>query len=552
MRAKFAERIRELPGTTALVEVLVLAVVFAIGAWLRFAALAGQTPFHDEWHTLAAVESLDLTEIFSSFGSADRSIPVTLFAEVLSRRDQLSDLALWPPLGILGLVAIGLLHVAAKETFGRLPAALLSVFLLLSPVFVYYSRAARPYALSGALAVASVLFFGHWLQSQRWRLALAWIISLLGVAWFMPVHVPFAIAPLIAASKSIASAEREARRHFMAVVLVMLLLLAALLAPPLVLDWYTLVGKTGSGELRAVAWWRGLTIGAGAGSNGILFLMIIGAVCESVRHNSNRFLRSLALAAGVQTFFILLTRPSELQAPLVTARYLLPASVTLVAVGCCGIARLARTSSSRVACAVTLPALLLVVTWVPMIPLLAGQPDNFRSTKLFHLLHFKPQALEAWFAKLPEPYTPIASQRGAFAIVEVPYNGMLRTPYGYYQRLHRREVYLGVQRGFCNDGDTLEAPAFGQSGFRLSRFVALADESRLRELGVRFVVFHRNPEAEIPWLDASSFRRKRFEFERCVRAFRDTYLIDPAMHADHAVFDMTGRLERKPLLDVDP
>jgi hypothetical protein len=182
-------------------------------------------------------------------------------------------------------------------------------------------------------------------------------------------------------------------------------------------------------------------------------------------------------------------------------------------------------------------------TWTPRWSLVSGAPDNFRSTRLFHLLSFPAADLQLEFEP-PAAYRSILEADAGGAVLELPYNGYLRTPYGYYQRRHRREVYLGVEAGWCTDKDTRELPAAGREGFRLSRFVDPSAGRDLAERSIRFVVFHRDPEAEVPWVRPERRRRDRFDHDRCVAAFAELTGSVPLELDGIAVFDL-GRTEHE-------
>lgn len=525
-----------------LLERGLLATLCALGAWLRLDQLPQQVPFHDEWHALLAVARWDAARIFSSFGHADHSIPVALYLEALSRLDRLAPLALWGPFALAGLVTLVLLPVAAARHIGREAAWLLAPLLALSPLLVYYSRTARPYVYTAPLALGVALAVAAWWRRPGARAALGVALLAAIVGWSMLAHIPFvagAVATAVLLRPASARRWRDGGAARATLALLAGGLTAALLAAPLIGDLRNLDRKVGSAPVEAENLMAGFRLFPGSGSWPFLAVLLALGIDGAV--HLYRRERTLALvlagASSVQLTALLVTRPDSFGAPLVAARYLMP--IGLVVMLCAALSA-ARHLDGRISRWVAPVALLLlaVVFWAPAAPLLGARPDNFRSTALHRLFHFEPARMLDDAAALPPAYGPILAARDEFAILEAPYNGYLHVPYGEYQRLHRRIVHLGVETGFCSAGDTREIPAAGQGGFALDRFVGLGELDRMRELGIRFIVLHRDPETEIPRLEPTWKRVERFDFEGCL-AELEAELGRPAVARDGiALFDL--------------
>ena len=79
--------------------------------------------------------------------------------------------------------------------------------LAISPLLIFYSRFARPYALVALLSSCAVLFAWHWWQAvglEKRRVAgggravgwaLAWLSCAVLAGWFNPVSLALSLAP---------------------------------------------------------------------------------------------------------------------------------------------------------------------------------------------------------------------------------------------------------------------------------------------------------------------------------------------------------------------
>ena len=518
------------------------ALIVLFGVWLRVDRMTLQAPFHDERHTLAAVARLDAAELATSFGAQDHSIPISLYLKLLTRLDALDELLLWGPVAVGAVLAIlALAALTGKETdaeSGWVLAALLST----SPLLVYFARIARPYAWTGPLALIAVLLLARaWRRGGR-RLAWGWAVITALIGWSMPVHLPFALLP--AAALWIVARirrDRDRARFLLGSFLLAGILLVAALAPPLISDSRALVSKSGAPMPGLWTMLNAARMMAGLGSFVGLALMTALAAAGVrllLRRGDRLLVGVLAVASGAQLAALLATRPASFDhSAIVAARYLLPAGMALLfaaALAAGAIARRRRAGGAIVAAALWLAA---AAIWVPAAPLLADRVDNFRSTRLYHLQFFPSSRLQRDFAHLPPAYAPLAAA-GPGAVVEAPYDGALRTPYPYYQRLHHREVFVAIAPPQCSAGVRPPLAAEGERGFHLSRLVSLADPQLLRAQGARFVILHRDVEAEVPWVTPKWRWPNRFSFRRCIAELERLTGTKPTVAGGIALFDL--------------
>src|SRR6188472_4510782 len=115
----------KVPGRVALAGA---AVATSLAAWLRLYHLDRQIPVDDEWHALHKLMSAGYGEIFSSFGVADHSIPLTLFYKLLAQTFGIEEIGLHLLQAISG---VALVAAAAWIAWRATASAAVTVLLAL-------------------------------------------------------------------------------------------------------------------------------------------------------------------------------------------------------------------------------------------------------------------------------------------------------------------------------------------------------------------------------------------------------------------------------------
>lgn len=188
-------------GRAAVLRWLVPALL--AGAALRLAGLSDQVLIGDEMHGLRAAVELPIRQVFQ-FRGADHCIPFTaLFRSLAALGLRLDETVLRTPSVVAGLGTLVLLPLAAARWSGARLGALYAWLLAIAPVFVYYSRIARPYMLSVLLAAGAAAAFWHWYRGGRHRWAAIYVVAGGLALW---LHLGF--APFLGAALVYAAADR--------------------------------------------------------------------------------------------------------------------------------------------------------------------------------------------------------------------------------------------------------------------------------------------------------------------------------------------------------
>src|SRR5258706_6630172 len=336
------------PETLALMGILV-----ALGAWLRLDQWLDQVLIDDEWHALPQVIERTPAELFLSFGYADYSIPLGILDAWIASQFGLGEAAMRAPIMAAGLVTLLVIPWYLAPRVGATMVLTHAFLLAISPLLIFYSRIARPYALTlllGWIAHAACLrFFAQ--RERGWGAAALYVVCAALATWAHPVIAPFVLAPLVFGAAAVVTAEvPNARRHalirFVSLSLATVTTIAALIAPPLLSDYHSLIAKGGANiptmDTLEGVWfaWYGT-----ASPRKVMLVMVLAAIGAPTIWKSVPIARSGILGLTLTALLVAVAQPMWTQYAEVLARYLLPFVPLLLlftAAGCVTLARAAR------------------------------------------------------------------------------------------------------------------------------------------------------------------------------------------------------------------
>ena len=146
----------------------------ALALWLRSWGVTGQVVLDDEWHAIHKLASSTYGDIFTTFGLADHSIPLTLFYKYMAGTIGLAEGRLRALQIACGVALVPVCAWAAwGATRDRAVAALFAFLVAGAPFLVMWSRFARPYSIALLFAVLAVASIWRWREERT---------SLLGVS----------------------------------------------------------------------------------------------------------------------------------------------------------------------------------------------------------------------------------------------------------------------------------------------------------------------------------------------------------------------------------
>jgi hypothetical protein len=486
---------------TAWLVFFVLAL--AAGIFLRAYQLGTQILLDDEWHAINKLLHSDAYEIATHLGLADYCIPLTLYYRFLYLHGGLSEWGMRVPMLLSG---IGLLVVAPWLLRRRAAPATLAMWtalLAISPLLVYLSRTARPYALTNLLVFIAIIAFREWWIGRQPRWAGVYVISTFLAGWLHLITLPFTFLPFvffgIVALRGLAGslrgdAWRSIGRLLLLGVLAALPLAIALL-PPMLNDWAALAAKAGSDAVSRESAYRSLLMGFGISNPWLcaaMTLLLAYGVSTWWRRDPV-FVAYIATIVIGSALAIALSHPAWVQHQGTYARYMQPCVPFLMLFIAEGIAGLVARWAILLQTPIALAAMVSLVAAGP-IPGYLYNPNQFMGHPYFQF-DYDP-AYNAYRIQLPDGPIPDFYRRLAalpprsLTLIEAPWS--LETdhdPQPLYQKLHRQNVRIGLTTPLC------APPAYGEyteadRGMRLTQFVHLPALMRGDMGDADFLVMH--------------------------------------------------------------
>jgi len=472
---------------------------FLLGAALRLYALPNQMLVDDEWHLVHKLRGgASLASIVGDFGGNDHSIGLGAIAWLLMHVTTLDELWLRLPSLAAGLALLAVVPAALARRVGHQTAMALAWLLAVAPLLVFFSRLARPYAITTLLAFGAFLAMRRWLEDgSRWAAAAYATSAALAPVFHLPA-LPAVLAPL--ALPFVARGVRRPRPADVALVALTLAGVAAVLAVPAWRSAAAVAARVGADRLDLAAVPQILELLAGTGSP--IVVVTVGALAlvglAALLERDPILARQLLLVIGLHVAAVLASGASALHVAIVVARYVavvLPLALVFPAAGIAALAqRIGRRHPTLVG-ALGAGALLAAgpLGWI------YGEPNDFTN----HIGYQADYVPGRYFARF-RPNTPFgfyddlaARPPGSVTIVEAPWHYYFH-PFPWTQRHHRQHVLIG----FVDDGPGPVRNgelAVHERGLRFRRAIFLGDRAGLRARHVDYVVLHRDLRTELRW-----------------------------------------------------
>ena len=491
--------------------VLALSAALVAGTVLRAYQLTAQVLVDDEWHLVHKLrDGPSLASLIGDFGSNDHSIGLGLCSWLLMRLGPVNELSLRMPSLIAGLVLLIAMPFVAARDLDLGTGVMLAWLLAISPLLCFFSRLARPYAVTTLLVSIAVLSFYRWFvsggkdrQARRSYLLAAASTPIFHLSSAPAVLAPFLIAafpPSILRSSARPSTKATARLFVTTIAAMAVLLFipafesGGRVAARLAIDRPDVT--TGIGALQLLSGTADPAV--------VLLFTILGAMgVYGLWRRSRTLTIALAIVIVVQIVAIAASGAAAIHVPVVAARYIavvLPLLLVFPASGLAVIGRIApgRTGLlAQVLVGMTTTALLFFrgpLRWI------YEWPNDFTNHASYqadyavgrYAERFRPYGTSRF-------YTDVLANRprGSTTIVEAPWYYYWHD-FAYYQRLHRQHVVIGFV-GEDGEPSRIGEVSAADPGMRLRRAVHLAKPDTLRGRGIEFIVLHRDVFTELRW-----------------------------------------------------
>ena len=495
-------------GRSAWLILLVLALL--AGAFLRWYQLDSQILLDDEWHAINKVLRADAGDIATHFGFADYSIPLTLYFRFLYLHGGLGEWGMRVPMLLAG---IGLLAAApwlARARISQPTRAVWTGLMALSPMMVYHSRTARPYAMTTLLCVVAIFAFWHWWQrgEQRRRWAALYVAATFLSGYLHLITLAFALVPFVyygivalgdCTRQSCRAQGLGELRDLIILGVVTALPLAAALLPPLANDWISLAAKAGTDSVTLHSGYRTLMICFGISSP---WLLVVGiAFCAvgvlSLWRRDRELVSYLTFVVLVAIAAIAASHATWLQHPLNFARYIQPMVPFLLLALAEGVVRvLARVASVGLQAGLA-GAVLAGAYLAGPIPGYLYNPNQFMGDPYFQFDYdpaHNPYLTTLPHGPIPDFYYQLGKRPPrSLTLVETPWS--LETdsdPQPLYQAVHRQYIKIALTTPECGVADYGNYPD-SETGMRLDHFVHVSQLLRGDTAGADYLVVHLRP-----------------------------------------------------------
>jgi hypothetical protein len=545
------------PRSDAIAWQTLAAVAILAGAFLRWYQLGIQVILDDEWHALNKLLSSDYPAIATSFGYADHSIPLTLYYKFLLFHGGLTEWVMHTPMLLAGVALIVVAPLALRRELSLPVRVIWMTLLAISPLLVYHSRTARPYALTSLLTFVAIIAFLRWWE--RGRGSAGWgagyVAATFLAGYLHSTTLPFTLLPFVYYAVTTLAARGGVRRGWPDLLrlaglgVATTIPLAAALAPPLVYDWTVFSAKAHVGAVTLASAYRTMLLLAGVAHPGapvVLAVLALLALYGVGRLWSRQ--RDLAAYFGVVTLggviAIASSGPLMIDHPLVLARYALPALPLLLLFVAEGLAACLERIPMAPLSAALAAALAALLWWLGPMPDYFYYPNQFMGHLRFQYDYdpaHNPYVLEIPRDPVPEFYRMLAKKPpGSVTLIEAPWRIESNfNPHPWYQEIHRQKVMIGLVTPVCGVRDYGEYPASAK-GLRLRWFAHLSNVLEGKTYGADYLVMHL-----VPWKTPPQAKIEWPQVGVCLPLIENTLGTPVYRDSEIAVFDLKAPRPRK-------
>lgn len=477
---------------------------FLVGCALRLWQLPRQVLVDDEWHMVHALrDGSSLVGILSDFGANDHSIGLSLCNWLLMQMVTLDELLLRLPSIVAGLVLLGWFPILIAPRVGRRAAICLAWLMAVSPLLCFFTRLARPYAVTTLLVGLATLAMEAWVRSAGTSRRAQWTYLTCAVA--APIfHLP--ALPAVLAPFALTLLRRTVPpRRVVGLLALTLLAIGALLTIPFIGSGRGVLARVNADHVPTTAIPEIVELLAGtARPIGVVVVALFGLIGLVAAWRRSRTLTAYwAIVIAAQVAAVALSGATAVHTPIVAARYMavvLPLLLLFPALGLARAIEAAGTAGIRLAPTVAGATAALALGSAGPLPWIYRSPNDFTNHISYqadylagrYFERFRPHTVSEFYTR-----TLASLPADSIRIVEAPWYFYFHT-LAYTQRIHRQRVLVGfvsrpaeaIRGGEIREDDP---------GIRLRNAVSLDDVDAIRRRGVRFVVLHRDPTSEVRW-----------------------------------------------------
>lgn len=494
------------------IQLVALFGVLVLGVFLRVYQLGDQIITGDEWHALHIAMQADYSEIATSFGDADHSIPVALYFKLLMESVGLQQWMIQAPFVLAGCLLIFIIPWLLREQLGHRSAIFAAGLFAISPILITQARFARPYPIALLLSFVAVIYFYRWWKSRAKTDGAVYLLCAALTGYLLILNLPFVlgafgyvfVCSLYSANKFGDWQQcRKDVRDLLLLGLATLLLLTIMLLPPLLGDFSALSEKAAGGMLGISSFAPVIAVFSGAG--GALLtgavLLVAGLGLATAVQRRIKLLGLLGFLAILQGLAVAIANPVGTENIVIIARYLVPLLAFLLILTALGLDRLVGLIDATINSGWSYGLyglLLLVAVVLGPLPRAYYSPNNNIVLMTISEMVLDMPSYEAMLSK------PVAGFYTDQEELPAAQSFIVQAPYYYnfdylpvYQHLTGQRIAMGMTDGLCSSDRQGEIPIALRDNVSLNNYFYLGEPVQIREAGVDYVAFHHNLEQEV-------------------------------------------------------
>ena len=485
---------------------LAFALAVLVGGYLRLHAISQQVLVDDEWHMVHVLRGgAPLRAVLLDFGANDHSIGLSFCVWSLMRLVRADETVLRLPSIAAGLAALALPLWFAPRV-GRRVAIVWAWLIAVSPLLCFFTRLARPYAMTVLLTTTALLAFYAWTERGRRRDAWTYYLASSAAPVFHLAALPALLAPcaLTWIERFWPRPAAVGGRRQWPLIAASLSTTALLLAMPTVVAGRHVAEKLGADhfQLATVPGFLELCVGTARWPLVIPMLGAIGLGVRGLFRRAPSFAAYVVAAVGAQCAAILVGGAAAVHVSIVAARYfavVLPLVLMVAAGGIVGLIRRLDGGARVPPGAIGIVAGALLFLGGPL-PWIYGDVNDFTNHASYqadyrpgrYFERFRPERISSFYSAELASAPP-----GSMTIVEAPWYFYFHS-LAYDQRIHRQHVVVGsvtASSAWPRVGEVSATDPY----LALRNAVDLANPAALLARGVRYAVLHRDPLTEARW-----------------------------------------------------
>lgn len=483
---------------------LVFLALALLGAYLRLDQFSLQVLLDDEWHVIHQLLFNSPSQLATTFGHADFSIPLALLYWAELETTGLSEIGMRWPMMLAGIAFLCIAPLYLRRYFGAGVSLLFMLLIAISPRLILYSKTARPYALTLLISLLAVAFFQKFVDSDKpaFKWGLLYAVCAIGSCWLHLVSLPLVVAPFaVYGIPALIKGDKDRVVRLLKLGAGTLAGLLLLVLPPLLGQPDALALKMGEHTPEIQSFYGMLYVWMGTSSTALVLVgLALAAAGAGVVWRKLPVCISVLTGLVLTLALILLTRPSWVQYSITLSRYLLPALPLFLLAVSAGAVRagdvlfqLAGQRGKYTAYMLFLAFMVFMIYQSPLRTMLA-QPNSNSLHSAYQFDYREDYNLVAQYQR-DIPLSPFwqtlsALPRDSIRIAATPFSfESHRWNAARWEQVSGQRVMPGFLSGFCDGHWWGEAPNDGRFKFRNVAY--LSDTRDMRRRGFDLLVYQK-------------------------------------------------------------